>query len=103
MKYSEQEKLKIIEEAKDSGNIVNVAQKYSISDASIHYWIKKFGKTKKKKDMNIENKKLKKQLGDSKLENSILKDLLKKTVQVWDAEDKLHLNTSSKELLKQKH
>lgn len=102
IKYSDEEKLKIIEEAKASGNIVATAKKYSISDGTIHGWIKKFNKSKPNKDLNAEIKKLRQELADRKLENSILKDLLKKTVQVWTTEDQSLMNTSPNNILKRK-
>lgn len=101
-KYSDEEKLKIIAEAKSSGNILATAKRYSITDVSIHSWIRKFNKSKPEKDLHLEIKKLKQQLADRELENSILKDLVKKTVQVWTQEDKSLMSTSPSNILKQK-
>jgi transposase-like protein len=101
-KYSNEEKLKIIAEAKSSGNIAATAKKYSISDVCIHGWIRKFNKAKPEQDIQSELKKLKQQLADKELENSILKDLLKKTVQVWTHEEKSLMNISPGNILKQK-
>lgn len=101
-KYSDEEKLKIIAEARSSGNIAATAKRYSISDVCIHGWIKKFSKSKPEKDLHSELKKLKQQLADRDLEISILKDLVKKTVQVWTHEDKSLMNTSPGNILKQR-
>lgn len=101
-KYSDEEKLKIIAEARSSGNIAATAKRYSISDVCIHGWIKKFSKSKPEKDLQSELKKLKQQLADRDLEISILKDLVKKTVQVWTHEDKSLMNTSPGNILKQR-
>lgn len=101
-KYSDEEKLKIIAEARSSGNIAATAKRYSISDVCIHSWIKKFSKSKPEKDLHSELKKLKQQLADRDLEISILKDLVKKTVQVWTHEDKSLMNTSPGNILKQR-
>lgn len=101
-KYSDEEKLKIIAEARSSGNISATAKRYSITDVCIHGWIKKFSKSKPEKDLLQENKKLKQLLADRDLENSILKDLVKKTVQVWTHEEKSLMNTSPGSVLKQK-
>ncbi len=43
-KYTDEEKLKIIGEAKSSGNILATAKRYNISDVTIHGWMKKFNK-----------------------------------------------------------
>lgn len=101
-KYSNEEKLKIIAEARSSGNIAATAKKYSISDVCVHGWIRKFNKLKPEKDIQSELKKLKQQLADKELENSILKDLLKKTVQVWTHEEKSLMSISPSNILKQK-
>jgi len=104
-RYSDEEKIQIIKEAKESNNISATAKKYSIVDSSIHDWIKKFGNKKitPEKKLKLENKKLKAQLSDAKLENSILKDLVKKTVQVWSHEDQQLMNTSPKNLQSQRY
>jgi transposase-like protein len=107
-KYTEEEKLQIINEAKTSGNITATAKRYSLSDSSIHGWMRKFEvnkptkKTISKADQQ-EIKRLKRQLADAQLENSILKDLVKKTVQVWTNENSSLSNTSPEILLKQKY
>lgn len=101
-RYSDEERLKIIAEAKTSGNISATAKRYSISDVTIHGWMKKSNKEKPIKDLHQENKWLRQQLADSHLENSILKDLVKKTVQVWTHEDRSLMNTSPSNILKQK-
>jgi transposase-like protein len=101
-RYSDEEKLKIIAEAKTSGNISATAKRYSISDVTIHGWMKKLNKVKPDKDLHQEIKRLRQQLADRDLECSILKDLVKKTVQVWTHEDKSLMNTSPSNILKQK-
>ena len=101
-KYSDEEKMKIIQEAKASGNIAATAKRYSITDATVHGWMKKFNNVKPEKDLHQEIKRLKQQLADRDLENSILKDLVKKTVQVWTHEEKSLINTSPSSILKSK-
>ena len=102
-KYTDEEKVKIIVEAKSSGNISATSKRYGISDVTIHGWMKKFNKSKPAKDLHQENKYLKQKLADRDLEISILKDLVKKTVQVWSHEDKSLMNTSPSNLLKQRY
>jgi len=102
-RYSDEEKLKIIAEARSSGNISATAKRYSISDVTIHGWMKKISKVKPEKDLHSELKKLKQQLADKELENAILKELVKKTVQVWTHEEKSLMNSSPSSILKQKY
>ena len=102
IKYSNEEKLKIISEAKESGNITATAKKYSISDSAIHGWVRKGNVSKPTRDLSKEIKLLKAKLADSKLENLILKDLVKKTVQVWSSEDQQLMNTSPRDILKRR-
>lgn len=105
--YTEEEKLKISEEAKNSGNIAATAQRYNISDGTVHGWMRKYDIKKSKNKNNnqfdrAEFKRLKKQLADKDLEISILKDLVKKTLQVWSSDEKSLMNTSPSALLKAK-
>lgn len=101
-RYSDDEKIKIVEEARSSGNIAATAKRYSISDVSVHSWMKKLNKSRPAKDLQQEIKRLKLQLADRDLENAILKDLVKKTVQVWTHEERSPMNTSPSNLLKQR-
>jgi transposase-like protein len=102
-KYTGEEKLKITGEAKSSGNISDPVKRYDISDVTIHGWMKKFHKVKPTKDLHQELKHLRQKLADRDLEISILKDLVKKTVQVWSHEDKSLMSTSPSNLLKQRY
>lgn len=106
-KYSTDEKFKIIQEAKDSGNIAATAKRYNVSDVTIHGWIRKLITNKNSKKVAIDSsaleiKKLKKQLNDKELENSILKELVKKTVQIWSNESQSLMNSSPEKILNQK-
>lgn len=101
-RYTDEEKLKIISEAKSSGNISATSKRYDISDVTIHTWMKKFNKIKPTKDLHQELKHLKQKLADRDLEISILKDLVKKTVQVWSQEERSPMNKSPSNLLKQR-
>jgi putative transposase len=107
-KYTEEEKLQIINEAKTSGNITATAKRYSLSDSSIHGWMRKLEVSKpikinSSKSDQQEIKRLKRQLADRELECAILKDLVKKTVQVWTNENTSLRNTSPDILLRQKY
>ena len=107
-KYTEEEKLQIINEAKTSGNITATAKRYSLSDSSIHGWMRKLEvnkptKTTSSKSDQQEIRRLKRLLADRDLECAILKDLVKKTVQVWTNENSSLQNTSPEILLKQRY
>lgn len=82
--YTEAEKQQVLEATTIIKNIASVARKYNIPAATIRTWL--HNKSKRKinadGDLKVENKKLQKQLNDKNLENNILKELLKKTVQV---------------------
>lgn len=103
-KYTDEEKLQIINEAKTSGNILSTSRRYGISDGTIHTWIKKssVATIKTNNTAQQEIKKLKKIIADKELENAILKDLVKKTVQVWTNEDQSLMNTSPSDIQKRK-
>lgn len=78
---------KVAQECIEVGSIKSVAIKHGFNPKTVHNWVKTF----KNKDV-IEDKrefiKIRKQLADAQLENQILKELLKKTVQVWSSDVK---------------
>lgn len=85
-KYSAELKDLILKEVKEVGSITTVANKHSISPKTVHNWVK----TSKSDDGMKEYKQLKilhQQLKDKDLEIRVLKELLKKTVQVWSNEE----------------
>jgi len=80
--YSIDFKEQILKEAAETGSVSLVARKHRVPTSTIHTWQKSL----KNKDLHVKNKQdreLKKQLADLELENQILKELLKKTHQVW--------------------
>ncbi len=83
-KYTEQQKKQILEEVKNTKNIVVVAKKYNIPTTTIHTWLYRLRNLSavNNNGLAIENKQLKKTLVDKDLEISVLKELLKKTCQV---------------------
>lgn len=86
--YTPEEKAQILEEVKSTGNVKVVAQRHSMPPSTIATWIKPRYKKKDKitRDYDQEIKELKTKLEDSDLENKILKELLKKTYQIWDTD-----------------
>ena len=81
-RYSTEEKAEILKEVEDIGNINLVCKKRGISHTTVHNWIKK-GVLVNNRNYPAENRRLKKRVSELELQNSILKDLLKKTHQVF--------------------
>jgi len=80
--YSEAIKEQILKEAKDTGSVALVAKKHGVPTSTIHTWQKMFNNgvlINKSK----ENRSLRKKISELELENQVLKELLKKTHQVW--------------------
>jgi len=90
--YSEDVKKQVLDEVSQLKNVSLVARKYEIPITTIHAWIVKRNKNLKKgilkdeKTSQNEILNLKKKLNKKELEVHILRDLLKKTFQVWDTE-----------------
>ena len=80
--YSKEFKEQILKECIETNNYNVVARKNNIPPTTVYTWIRK-----DKNESKIKNRKtqssLEKELADLKLENSILKELLKKTHQLW--------------------
>lgn len=80
--YSKEFQDEILKECFETNNYGAVARKHGIPSTTIYGWIKRY-----KNRHKIQNKKtikgLEKELADAKLENLILKELLKKSHQLW--------------------
>ncbi|MCB9061449.1 MAG: transposase [Halobacteriovoraceae bacterium] len=83
MKYSEEQKERILKEVEESTNIAAVAKKHNMPDSTIHTWLAKRRKDQPKSEAQSELKIAKKEIADLKLKNMILEDLLKKTHNLW--------------------
>ena len=86
--YTSEEKNQIISEVKRTGNIAAVARKNALPSSTIHTWLnpKNQKRSLERRAERLEVKKLKAKLADSQLENQVLKELLKKTYQIWDTD-----------------
>jgi len=83
MKHYDQElKDRVIQEVTESGNMTAVARKHGLPSNTVHGWITK-DKNKGKLTKDKELKRIRSELEDARLENAILKELLKKTNQIW--------------------
>lgn len=80
--YNEELKNQVVKECIETNNYGAVSNKHDIPVTTVYGWIKKHKnkvKTQSKKGL----KKLEVELNDIKLENQILKELLKKSHQLW--------------------
>ncbi len=83
--YAPELRAQVVKEAIETGNETLVAKKHNIPQKTVNNWILK-QTNKKAIDKSKSFKHVEKENKDLKLENQILKDLLKKTVQVWSNE-----------------
>jgi putative transposase len=78
-RFTEEQMVKILREA-DKTPIAQVAKKHKVSEATLYAWRKRFGgmdvnETKRLKQLEVENTKLKKMLADRMLEIDVLKEI----------------------------
>lgn len=78
-------KLKVLKEAEEVGNFSLVAERYKLPKSTLFTWKKSLENKAATTELNSV-KDLKKKLADKELENEVLKELLKKTYQVWSKE-----------------
>ena len=85
---SMEQKVQILSEVKETGNITMVAKKHEISSKTIYNWLR----SKNNVEQITQSKEIKnliKKLKDAELENTVLKALLKKTYPLWQSAEKL--------------
>jgi len=80
--YSSEFKEQILKECMETNKYNVVAKKHQIPMTTVYTWIKR-DKNKTRIQNNKGQKALQKELADFKLENNVLKELLKKTHQLW--------------------
>lgn len=97
-RYSKEFKEMVLEEVKQGANVAQVARKHELSPKTVYNWISRakhkdweatepaakktsqyIPKPQEFKQLETENERLKRLLGDKDLEIAILRDLLKKT------------------------
>ncbi len=85
--YDKKFKDKVIKEVSEVGNVALVARKYDLPKSTLQTWyLKDKRDTPEKKESDAKARKIKvleKELAARDLENEVLKDLLKKTHQLW--------------------
>jgi len=80
--YSEELKAQVVKECIETNNYAAVSSKHDIPVTTIYGWIRRH-KNKQKKESRRNVKELEAELKDVKLENEVLKELLKKSHQLW--------------------
>ncbi len=80
--YSEELKEQVVKECIETNNYAAVSSKHDIPVTTIYGWIRRH-KNKQKKESRRNVRELEAELKDVKLENEILKELLKKSHQLW--------------------
>ena len=80
--YREEFKKQLLQECIETNNYNAVARKHDIPASTVYTWLRKL-KNKDTIKTEKSHKAIKKELADAKLENEILKELLKKTHQLW--------------------
>ncbi len=80
--YDKELKEQVVKECIETNNYAAVSSKHDIPVTTIYGWIKSH-KNKQKKESRNNVRELETELKDVKLENQILKELLKKSHQLW--------------------
>lgn len=79
-KHSEEQIIKALKESESGINVIEVCRKYGISPASFYKWKKKYGGAdindlRRLKELEVENRRLKKAVADLTLDNQMLKEV----------------------------
>jgi putative transposase len=82
-RYTEEKIIKILRESESGKKVVDICREYGISDATFYKWRSKYGgmdvsDAKRLKQLEDENRRLKKLLADTMLDKQILQDIVEK-------------------------
>jgi len=82
-RYTEEKIIKILKESEAGKKVVDICREYGISDATFYKWRSKYGgmdvsDSKRLKQLEDENRRLKKLLADTMLDKQILQDIVEK-------------------------
>ena len=82
-RYSESQIIKILKEVEGGRMVKDVCREYGISDATYYNWKSKYGgmtasDIRKLKDLEDENRRLKRMYADLSLQHEALKDVIEK-------------------------
>jgi putative transposase len=84
-RFTEDQIAAVLKERESGANTAELCRKYGISEATFYNWKSKYGgsengETKRLKNLEEENTKLKRLLADAILDNAALRDLLTKKI-----------------------
>jgi len=82
-RFSEEQIIGVLREHEAGAKTADLARRYGVSEATLYNWKAKYGgldvsEAKRLKSLEDENRKLKKLLAESMLDNAALKELLSK-------------------------
>ena len=82
-RYTEEKIIKILKESEAGKKVVDICREYGIIDATFYKWRSKYGgmdlsDAKRLKQLEDENRRLKKILADTMLDKQILQDIVEK-------------------------
>ncbi len=82
-RYSEEQIVRILGEVSNGQSIAKTCRKYGVSEQTVYRWRSKFGcmevsEVRRMKDMEEENRRLKKIVAQQAMDNDALKDALSK-------------------------
>ena len=80
-RYSEEKIISILKEHEAGATVADISRRHGISENTIHRWKSKFGgmevsEAKRLRELEAENAKLKRLLGEAELDKAALKELL---------------------------
>jgi putative transposase len=80
-KFTDEQKIGVLKELDAGIPMKDLCRKYGVSDAAIYYWKKKFGgmdvkETKRLRQLEDENRKLKRLVAEQALDLVVLKDIV---------------------------
>ena len=80
-RYSEDKIISILKEHEAGASVLNMARRYGIAENTIYRWKSKFGgmevsEAKRLRELEQENAKLKRLLGEAELDKAALKELI---------------------------
>ena len=86
--YSAEYRSQLVKEALETRNVAMVARKHGVSSPTLYGWVRRSRQPVKGAFEKSRMQSLEKELKNSKLENEILKELLKKTNLAWLGDSK---------------
>lgn len=96
-KYPKEVRAQVLQEIKDTGNAALVARNRGIAYHTVASWVRS-EKLSPERRRTQDLQQLEKRLKDIELENRILKELLKKTNQLWLSDEQSAINSSRRDL-----